>query len=425
MNTQRPRADLTDYAQTRATYTRPPEARPAHDTPASLADWIVGPARHIESALMVFDEFCWRLVAAGFPVLRVSLHTGTLHPQFLGSTLSWWRTTGLTAMAMIEHEVLESPALANNPFRLMIQDGKVLRRKLEGPDAVLDFSILPELAEKGATDYLGVPMQGAQGTRYGITFAGDRPGGFTAQEVADLTTLSARLPVVIDIHVQRWMAHNVMSAYLGAKTGARVMAGQIRRGMGEEMTAVLWSSDLRGFTERSDRLEGERMIAILNALFDAQAAAIHRHGGEILKFIGDGLLAMFPIADAGFAGTAARNALEAAAEAHEAVAALADDAALAGEPPLRIVVALHAGLVTYGNIGAAERLDFTVIGPAVNLVSRIEAVAKALDRPTVVSEEFARAYGRPMAALGEHALKGLAAPRALFAPLETTMPAPA
>jgi len=173
------------------------------------------------------------------------------------------------------------------------------------------------------------------------------------------------------------------------------------------LRAVLWSSDLRGFTERSDRLAGDRMITILNLLFEAKA--IHDHGGEILKCVGDGLLAIFPIEDAGRAGDAARQAIA-------VVRRLSDDTALADEPPLQIVVALHAGTVIYGNIGVPDRLDFTVIGPAVNLVSRVEAMAKALGLPMVVSEDFARTYGRPMTPLGSHRLHGLSTPRNLLAP---------
>jgi adenylate cyclase len=250
-----------------------------------------------------------------------------------------------------------------------------------------------------------------------ISYATDRPGGFTDGNVADLTHISRLLPLVIDMHSHRSIARNLLAFYLGATTGPRVLAGQIRRGMGEVLTAVLWSSDLRGFTERSDRLPGERMIAILNALFDAQANAINQHGGEILKFIGDGLLAIFPIADPGQSTDAARRALEAAQEAQAAVGRLGEHASLAGEPSLRIVVALHAGSVLYGNIGAANRLDFTVIGPAVNLVSRVEAVAKALDQPIIVTDDFIRAYGEPMRSLGRHQLRGLALPHELFAPV--------
>jgi class 3 adenylate cyclase len=177
----------------------------------------------------------------------------------------------------------------------------------------------------------------------------------------------------------------------GANTGPKVLTGQIRRGTGMELTAVLWSSDLRGFTERSDRLPSERMITILNALFEAQAAEIRGHDGEILKFIGDGLLAIFPIAEAEAVAAVAKTAVAAARNAVAAVARLSNHPALDGEPPLDIVVALHVGTVHYGNIGAADRLDFTVIGPAVNLVSRIENAAKILGQPIVVSAELAAA----------------------------------
>ena len=156
---------------------------------------------------------------------------------------------------------------------------------------------------------------------------------------------------------------------------------------------------------------------MLNVLFDAQAKAIAGHGGEILKFIGDGLLAIFPIEHPSVAGVAARNALAAAMQAIEAARGLTSEPTLVGEPPLEIVVALHIGTAIHGNIGAANRLDFTVIGPAVNLVSRIEAAAKMLNLPIVVSADFARAYGHPLHPLGRHELRGLATPDDLFAPI--------
>jgi adenylate cyclase len=399
---------------------RPAAERPAHDSLDAIAEWLVGPARRIASGIRAFDEFAWRMLAAGLPLLRVTLHTSTLHPQYLGATFVWFRTTGQTEQRLIAHEVAGLIPYEDNPVRRVVWGGETLRRRLDVADAVVDFSILHDLKAQGATDYLALPVAGAHGARnYMVTYVTDRPGGFTETEVADLTRVSQRLPVLVDMHNQRAIARNVLNAYLGAKTGPRVLAGQIRRGTGEEISAVLWSSDLRAFTARSDRLPGDRMIALLNALFDAQAKAIHDHGGEILKFIGDGLLAIFPIEQPDMAAAAARQALEAAMEAIAAVRRLSDDTSMAGEPALEIVVALHAGTVIYGNIGAADRLDFTVIGPAVNLVSRVEAVAKALNLPIVVSDEFAHAFGRPLRSLGTHQLRGLATPHELFAPVLT------
>jgi adenylate cyclase len=395
--------------------TRPPERRPAHDTIDNIADWLLESPRQISDGFASFDEFAWRLVAAGMPLLRVTLHTATLHPQFLGTTITWWRDTGETVQVMIAHEVGDAIPYEKNPVRRVCYGRETLRRRLDLPDDELDFEVLIELRERGGTDYLALPIDGADAAAYMLTFVTNRPDGFSDDELADLARVGRRLSIIIDRHNQWWITHNLLCAYLGANTGPKVLTGQIRRGTGMALTAVLWSSDLRGFTERSDRLPSERMIAILNALFEAQAAEIRGHGGEILKFIGDGLLAIFPIAGANAVAAVAKTAVAAARSAIAAVARLADHPAMEGEPPLEIVIALHVGTVHYGNIGAADRLDFTVIGPAVNLVSRIENAAKMLGQPIVVSAELAAALDG-VVSLGRHQLRGLTAPQELFAP---------
>jgi len=407
---------LQRYTQVRESIERQPEERPATDRIDAIADWLVGPARQIATPGAAFDEFSWRMLATGLPLLRITMHGGTLHPLFFGATMIWWRSTGQTQMLMVAHEARDSTGFLLNPVIRVREGGETLRRRVDVAPEALDFPVLLDLKEAGATDYLALPVASAFGGNYAVTFVSDRAGGFTDDEVADMTRVAQRLPVVMDMHSLRSIANNLLTAYLGPMTGPRVLAGQIRRGQSDTITAVLWSSDLRGFTARSDRLPGERMIAILDALFDAQARSIHAHGGEILKFIGDGLLAIFPIIDASLTRIATRNALQAANETLETLHRLADDPVLSGEPPLEIVVALHVGQVLYGNIGAADRLDFTVIGPAVNLVSRVEAVAKSLDLPIVVSDDFARAHGGELASLGRHQLRGLATTHELFTP---------
>jgi len=404
------------YFPTGEVLERPPAERPKHDTIDAIMEWLSGPAGKIPTGIEEFDEFAWRMVAAGFPLLRTTFHLRTLHPQYLGATFVWWRTTGQTVETFVTHEVQDLYGHEDNPVRRVLVGGETLRRRVDVADDKLDFPILHDLKAAGATDYFALPVKSSFGTYYMVTYVTDRIGGFTAQEISDLKRVTRRLPLFADLRNHRRIASNILNAYLGPKTGPRVLAGQIRRGAGEEITAVLWSSDLRGFTERSDRLAGSQVIAMLNALFDAQAQAIATHGGEILKFIGDGLLAIFPIEHADKAATAARCALDAAMQAVEAARGLMHDPSLADEPPLEIVVALHIGTAIYGNIGAADRLDFTVIGPAVNLVSRIESVAKALNLPIIVSDDFARAYGEPLRPLGRHQLRGLAVPHDLFAP---------
>jgi adenylate cyclase len=334
----------------------------------------------------MIDEYSWRLLATGIPRLRVNMRGGTLHHQFLGATYIWWRTSAQNLEIMITHEIADLIPAAQNPV-MRVQSGEILRRRLEGPETRLDFPVLHNLKARGATDYFGLPFGGAFGPRaYMAAYVTDRPGGFSEREIAELTAVSEQLSVVADMNSQTQVDENVLKAYLGQQTGRKVLAGQIRRGSSKAIAAMLRSSDLRRFTQMSDRLPGERVIGILNDLFDLQAKAIAGHGGEILKSIGDGLLAIFPVANPSEAARAAANALAAAQEALTALRVPGERAAPGGEPQLEIVIALHYGTIIYGNIGGADRLDFTVIGPTVNLVSRIEAIVKSLDLPIVVSE---------------------------------------
>ena len=410
--------------QPAAVRTRATDWQPPRGTVEDVTRWLLGPARDMEKGIDAFDEFCWRVVGTGLPIARASVHVGTLDPQFFGYTLIWWRADRRTEYLQGRHELRETPRFLDSPIALALDHDIVIRRRLEGNNVVLDYPVLPDLQARGITDYIVLQIRGGHGRRHVGSYATDRPGGFTTDEIAVLARLAELLGILIDHFTLEQSARNVIQAYLGSKTGPRVLEGQIRRGSGERMRAVIWLSDIRGFTALSERLDGERVIAILNACFDAQATAIAAHGGEILKFMGDGILAIFPIAEDAITGAAMAQAARAAAQAARAalgaVAALNESALLGGEA-LRVVCALHAGEMFYGNVGAAERLDFTVIGPAVNLVSRTAEAAKALDIDLVVSDVFAAAHGNgplrsPMLrSLGKHALRGLDGARELFA----------
>jgi adenylate cyclase len=396
---------------------RTPEGdRPKFETLDGVARWLRGPARLEASFTKVIDEYSWRLTAAGIGLLRVGIVTSTLHPQFLGATYQWWKDQAETRKIMIRHEVLNIVPYAENPVMQARSEGKVIRRRLDDPSVTLDFPILPDLKARGGTDYLIFPVDSPFGFEAQVmTYVSDAVGGFRQAEIDLLTGFSHDIALIADMRSQRQIAENVLSAYLGAQTGPRVLAGKITRGSGERISAAIWSSDLRGFTALSDHAPSERVIAVLNELFDLQSQAITAHGGEILKFIGDGVLAIFPAATVDEARAAARHAL---AAARETLAAVAARPGAEGEAALRLVVALHYGEVTYGNIGSEDRVDFTVIGPAVNLVSRIEAVAKSRDLPLIVSDDFAAAYGycTELPSLGAFELRGLERPHELFAP---------
>ena len=396
------------------------EAGIAFSRPPSLVlpkpvEWMLTDGRGIRDGKEFFSNLCDRLVESGVPLWRANLSARVLHPQLSAINLIWRRGAEVERI-LREYAMSQSDAYLNSPIRVIYEGAAGLRRRLDVPDPHLDFPILGELRAAGATDYVAMAVPDWQGQSAALTWASDRPGGFS---VADLTLLNDILPL-FGLFVERYkadnIANNVLHTYLGAQTGQRVLHGSIRRGEVEAIHAVLWYCDLRGFTALSDAIPADELIELLNAYFEAVGEPVLTRGGEILKFIGDGLLAIFPIADPGQSTDAARRALAAALETQAAVERLPEHAALAGEASLRIVVALHVGTALYGNIGAANRLDFTVIGPAVNLVSRVEAIAKALDQPIVLTDDFVRAYGEPMRSLGCHQLRGLAMPHELFAP---------
>ncbi len=194
--------------------------RPHHDTIESILEWLIGDARQIGSFARTIDELSWRLVAAGIPLLRVNLRGGTLHPQFLGAVYVWWRTSAQTQEIMITHEVADLVPPAQNPV-MRVQNGETLRRRLEGPEARLDFSILHDLKARGATDYFALPVGGAFGPRaYMAVYVTDRPSGFSEREIQDLSAVSERLSVVADMNSQRQIAENVLKSYLGPQTPA-------------------------------------------------------------------------------------------------------------------------------------------------------------------------------------------------------------
>jgi adenylate cyclase len=399
---------------TEAVFRRPVEKRPLSGTLGEIVKWLTTGARTEASFIRVIDELGWRLVAAGYPLLRLSLHAGTLHPQFRNVAYMWWREPGHTERVMIRYQVADIVPYAENPVRRVREGGETLRHRLDQVGMNHEFAVLHDLRSRGATEYYAAPVPSSFGFgNYMLTYVTDSAGGLTDREVSDFRQLDEPLSLIADMNSQRSIAENVLRAYLGHNTGPRVLSGEIRRGSGELINAVIWSSDLRGFTNYSDHAPSEQVIATLNRIFDLQSDAITKNGGEILKFVGDGLLAIFPVSSP---EDAAREAAAALAAANQTLSELfISNADVAS--PLQIVIALHYGSVTYGNIGSAERLDFTVIGPAVNLVSRTEAVAKSLKLPLVLTDDFAAIHRGPLRSIGRHELRGVEKSHEIFEPI--------
>ena len=361
------------------------------------------------------------MVAAGIPVMRLRLTLRTMHPQLAGLSHSWLRDGDTVEEFWPPLSVLREDTFLKSPYALLFQGAGAVRRRLDVAEAVLDFPILAELRARGATDYVALPMVFSDGRINAMTLATDRPGGFTT---AELGTIAEMLPVLarlMEVHALRRTAKTVLETYLGHLTGDRVLDGLIHRGEGEDIHAVIWLCDLRGSTPLADELPRRVFLELLNDYFECMAGAVLAHRGEVLKFIGDAMLAIFPIGAVSEhperCPEHARACADAIAAAREAMRGMADlnrQRAERRQPPLRFGIALHLGDVMYGNVGAPGRLDFTVIGPAVNEAARLAAMCKVLERPVILSATFARVLPEHLVSLGFHALRGIREPHELF-----------
>jgi adenylate cyclase len=345
---------------------------PMRDTDIkAIADWLIDGARSAVQPQEVLAQLCDRLVASGIPLWRVAVFVRTLHPQVMGRRFVWRPGTEVVS-SEAPYELLETAEFRDNPIARVYQTGGPIRRTLADPDRALDFPVLAELRAEGVTDYLASPLLFTDGAIHAVTCTTREPGGFTDTQIAALEAIMTPLARVAEVRALRRTASTLLDTYVGHDAGERILAGHIRRGDIEEIHAAIWLSDMRGFTALADRMPPRVMIDLLNRYFDCQVPVILDHGAEVLKFMGDGLLAIFAIA--GDETEVCKRALVAARQAKANIAALASSAM----PGLRFGLALHIGDVLYGNIGSSNRLDFTCIGPAVNCAARIEKLTGQL-----------------------------------------------
>lgn len=363
----------------------------------ALVDWLIDGAPGATNAAEVVARCGTELCAAGLPIDRMAAYVTTLHPSVAGRSFRWTPESGIT-VGEIAYSVVRSVAYTNSPMHTVITTKAEVRARLDGKDRVHAYPVHEELAREGFVEHLSLPMVFTTGETHVVTFASKSANGFSDADVGDVRRVLRPLSRLGEILALRRTAGTLLSTYVGRNSGDKILAGRIHKGDFETVRAVIWFSDLRGFTEMSSRLSTREVIDNLNRVFECQVPAIERNGGEVLKFMGDGLLAIFPLGEADDASAIADRALAAAEEALAAVAAA---------PPLRIGVALHVGELAYGNIGGSNRLDFTAIGPAVNLAARLEGLTSKLGRALVVSGELAKLTARATEDLGAFDLKGV------------------
>ncbi|MEQ8369912.1 MAG: adenylate/guanylate cyclase domain-containing protein [Alphaproteobacteria bacterium] len=391
---------------------------------ASLIGWILEAALQQGPIQSLLAELCVRIRAQGLPLIRGSIGLNTLHPSIGSRSYAWWHNRDSVAMDF-PREGGNGPGFEESPFaRMLYSSTPTLRRRLESEEEIAEFPIFRDLHAAGGTGYYAMatafglaPNDLSQANGMVSSWLTDRPGGFADGHIQTLTDLMPALALAVQAAKNAEIARNIATTYLGADAGGRVLAGQITVGGAHSLTAVLVFTDLRGFTAIADRIPRDETVRVLNAYFKPMVEPISRHGGQVLKFMGDGLLAIFPLDDTASAETVCGSARTAMEEMRRELHALTQTRTAAGEPVMELDTSVHLGEVQYGNVGSADRMDFTVIGPAVNEASRIEGMCRALDRDILISNVFADACGRHRARLlplGRYGLRGVKAPQALF-----------
>jgi len=378
-------------------------------------DWLLDAGmeeRFLEDA---FAGVCRRLRDGGLPLDRATLHARALHPMFRAVRFLWEPGYERADLARVGDEILAGQAFLSSPVRALYEGAEGLRQRLDietgAPDS---FPIFADLRASGYTDYAALPLIFTTGQRIASSWATRRPGGWTTDELLAIDHIRPLLAMAAEIRVVRRTGRNIAETYLGRRAGAQVLDGRIHRGDIEQIDAVIGYLDMRGFTRFAEQGPQERVISRLNRFFDAFGEPVEARDGEILKFMGDAMLTVFAVAED--PGDASRRAVAAAVEGFERLSEVNVALAQEDEEPIACGLGLHLGTVSYGNIGTTTRLDFTVIGAAVNVASRLQHLSRDVGERFVMSAEVAHACGLPIRSLGHHDLRGISEAREIFAP---------
>jgi adenylate cyclase len=377
----------------------------------AIVEWLADEALQDSEPATIYAELCLRLRGVGIPVLRSQVAFRILHPLYEASSMNWTAERGVVVEYFRPEQSGDDQFLRSPLGHAVTHRLPVLRRRLTGDTALLDFTVLEEYRALGGTDYVVflVGFDPAGDTGVVCSWLGDRSAGFADDEIVQLQRVTRELGIALKAKIERSVAQNIAHAYLGVRAGQAVLNGSIRRGDGEKITAALWYSDLRRSTELADRLPAEAFLHLLGCYFEMTASSVLDHGGEVVSLIGDAVLGLFRVE-----GAPDQACGQALAAAHEARRRLGASLAAAAEPVIDFGISLHLGEVIYGNVGVPERLQFTLVGAAVNEVVRVQDLTKQLGRPLLASARFAGATVGPWHSLGEHRLRGREAPMSIL-----------
>lgn len=378
-----------------------------------ILDWLINETRTERFIDNIFVELCNRLNAAGVPLGQAMLQLRTCHPEWLGARISWKPGTTEAIIDTFDYGIESTDEFLLSPANELRKGAEEVRQRLDRETMGPPWPILSKLADEGMTDYVAWPIHHTLGQSHMISFATAANGGFQPEHLAFLKDLIPAFALVSEIRLKNIISRTLLQTYVGFSAGAQILAGATTRGSGETISAAIMICDLRNFTQISDLWPRDDVIEMLNGFFDAISDPIERSGGEILKFLGDGLLAVFPLDHE----DACCKLLASIQEARSNMKRLNEKNLIRGRPVLNYGVGVHLGDVMYGNIGTKKRLDFTVVGPAVNITSRLESLTKEVGRSVLLSGAFADASccRHGLERVGLFPLKGLGEPVEVFA----------
>ena len=385
-----------------------------------VIDWVFTQGRRIERTNEFVHQLAHQMNIHGASIDRLMVSLLTLNPQLVGTSETWLKSTDTTTPINASHGVRDSDRYIGSPLAAIYETHKRVRQRLDNlpKDAHRAYT---ELAEDGFTDYVALPVLFGEVAEPGaaIIISTKRKGGFSDHHIESFRRIRDYLAPVLEVHALRHISRSLMNTYVGKRTSEKVLAGMIKRGDADLINAALWFSDLRDFTQITETLPAAQVLEMLNEYFEFVAAAVNARGGEILRFIGDAMLIVFPIEENTSEKNACNAAIDAAIDAHNTLETLNHQRRRHGQPEIRFGVGLNLGEVIYGNVGAPDRLDFTVMGPAVNRTARLESLTKEFDCNILFSHKFSELIEIPSQFMGNRDMKGIAEPQAVYALCET------
>ncbi|MFT5503716.1 MAG: adenylate cyclase [Gammaproteobacteria bacterium] len=379
-----------------------------------VLDWLFNAGCLENNSTKFVDSLAHELVRQGAPIDRMQLTIRTLNPEIAATSNTWQSNTNKTQYIEALHHIMDTDRFIGSPMQKLYEKGQFIRQRLFNlpADTHLAFT---ELAETGYTDYVAFPVHSAEGVFGACIFVTTNSSGFSEHDVGCFLKLKTYMMPILEVQAYRHLSKSVLNTYVGKRTSQKVFSGMIKRGDAEIINAALWFSDLRNFTSITETLPAHQVLDMMNEYFEFVSDAVSARGGEILRFIGDAMLIVFPIDDKTSAESACTAAIDSAIDAQSTLASLNHRRKRQGQPQIEFGVGLNMGEVVYGNVGARDRLDFTVMGPAVNRTARLESLTKTLDEKILFSKSFSKLINESSKSLGFHAMKGISEEQEVFA----------